>query len=154
MKMTTEKALSVGKGILIILGVLTIFEFCIEWGMYWLDKDYRENQQEVAYNEKMGSAYNLGMLWGKENAMHYEMEDEVIIKVNTKEKAEHIARELLASRYLDYQCWGPEDYECAQLPTEDDLSSWFDTKDRDVGNMPILAFESGFVDSFLVYYGY
>lgn len=103
-----------------------------------------------AIQERITSVNTRGMLWGEETARDYEMEPEVkqLIEINIQEK-KNVANELLTERYLDYVCLGPADGDCMELPTEKVIRNTYDTEDERFRNMPVYAFESGFLDEFV-----
>ena len=149
--MKTEKAMEYIKGILLIGGAIFIFQHVVGW-FQWLDADYRVEAKEEAVNERITSAYVRGMLWGEENARLYELEPENKFPEMTANHKREIAQELLAMRFVDYVCLGPEEDDCMELPTEEQLMKTYDTKNEYSRYQPVYAFESGFVDAFVNYF--
>jgi hypothetical protein len=151
--LSKTKTAAIVQVILMIVGGFAVLSWGTNITLSIFDEDYRRDKQQEEYEANMGKAYQLGMLWGEQVASEYDAEawdNYQFETIDSNNKARSIAKELLDSRYIDFACWGADN--CMDLPTEEQLLEWYSTEAYPVGNMPVHAFKSGYIDAFVSYF--
>lgn len=105
-------------------------------------KDFLLKQKK--HNEYAKMSYSYGRLWGEVTAQSYDINKE---EYSFSEYSySEIAIKFLDDRIIDFYCWGADD--CDDLPNNENLIDRYYVDGR-TGNMPIYAFRSGFINSFV-----
>lgn len=131
--------------ILVIIGGLQVLSWGIDSAKR-VQSLYSERAKsdllEERYEDYALMAYSRGMAWGEIVYQAYDVNPE---EYNLEGSKAEIAIQLLNKRLIDFHCWGADD--CGELPTNAQLRQDYDIDRR--GDLAVLAFRSGFVDSFV-----
>jgi len=143
-------------GIVLFVGIFHSFIYIIDFSKFIDAKFNKSSDYEIRkekYIESAKKSYEWGRVWGEDAAKSFEsgIDNYTYSKDMSKEEVYNIANRIYDNRDIDFVCFGPDDGDCGDLPTVDEIKKNYSVNFGSE-NMPVNAFKSGYIDAFIEFF--